>query len=107
MASHSALTACCTFRLATDGSLLEIGNKPTTVEEVEGQYMGLLRFSPLGWSEVERLRSSLSAKECDRMHMTGTLQRIVESGRISIATVAYRGEWGEVDSEDDLIAHTR
>ena len=46
-----------TFRLSSDGSLLEIGNKPRNVEEVEGQYMGLLRFSPEGWTEFLKIRS--------------------------------------------------
>ena len=46
-----------TFKLSSDGSLLEIGNKPRNVEEVEGQYMGLLRFSPRGWSEFLKIRS--------------------------------------------------
>jgi hypothetical protein len=35
-----------TFRLDPSGHLLEIGNKPQRVEEVQGQYMGLLRFYP-------------------------------------------------------------
>lgn len=94
-----------TFRIKADGSLAEIGNKPKTVEEVEGQYMGLLRFTPEGWSEVVRIRSTLPAEQCDRMHMTGTLQKVIEAGRVPIAAVPYRDEWGEVDSADDLAAY--
>ncbi len=94
-----------TFRTKTDGTLAEIGNKPKTVEEVEGQYMGLLRFTPLGWSEVVRIRSTLLAEQCDRMHMTGALQKVIEAGRVPVAAVPYRDEWGEVDSADDLTAY--
>lgn len=94
-----------TFRLKADGTLAEIGNKPKTVEEVEGQYMGLLRFTPEGWGEVVRIRSSLTAEQCDRMHMTGTLQKVIEAGRVPVAAVPYRDEWGEVDSADDLAAY--
>lgn len=94
-----------TFRLKADGTLAEIGNKPKTVEEVEGQYMGLLRFTPDGWGEVVRIRSTLLAEQCDRMHMTGTLQKVIEAGRVPVAAVPYRGEWGEVDSADDLAAY--
>lgn len=39
-----------TFRMNPNGTLAEIGNKPKTVEEVEGQYMGLLLFTPKGWA---------------------------------------------------------
>ena len=94
-----------TFRMKADGTLAEIGNKPKTVEEVEGQYMGLLHFTPQGWGEVVRIRSALPAEQCDRMHMTGTLQKVIEAGRVPVAVVPYRDEWGEVDSADDLAAY--
>ena len=96
-----------TFRLGADGALTEIGNKPKTIEEIEGQYMGLLRFTPRGWSKVQRIRASFSAEKCDRMHMTGTLQKIIESGLVSISAIRYSGDWGEVDSQEDLRAITR
>lgn len=91
-----------TFRLTPEGMLTEIGNKPKSVEEVQGQYMGLLRFTPEGWAEVVRIRSSLPPEQCDRMHMTGTLQKVIEAGRMAIAAMPYGGEWGEVDSAEDL-----
>ncbi len=94
-----------TFRLRPDGTLAEIGNKPETVEEIQGQYMGLLRFAPAGWNEVVRIRAGLSSEERDRMHMTGTLQKVIEAGRIPVAAVPYAGEWGEVDSPDDLVSY--
>lgn len=94
-----------TFRLNPDGTLAEIGNRPTSVEEVQGQYMGLLRFTPEGWSEVLRIRSRLSAAECDRMHMTGTLQRVIEAGRIPIEAISCEAAWGEIDSAEDLMLY--
>lgn len=92
-----------TFRLKTDDTLAEIGNKPTTIEEVQGQYMGLLRITPEGWGEFVRIRTLLSKTECDKMHMTGTLQKIIEAGRVPIAALPYEGEWGEVDNAEDLL----
>jgi choline kinase len=53
------LTDTETFKMDTDGFLTEIGRKPTTIDEVHGQYMGLLRFSPPGWTQGENLRRSL------------------------------------------------
>jgi len=95
-----------TFRMKADGTLAEIGNKPKTVEEVEGQYMGLLRFTPPGWKEVVRIRSALPSEQCDRMHMTGTLQKVIEAERVPVAAVPYRGEWGEVDSAEDIAIYS-
>jgi choline kinase len=90
------------FRLNSDQTVAEIGKKPKSVEEVQGQFMGLLRFTPAGWAEILRSRSGLPPIECDRMDMTGTLERVIEAGRIAIAAIPYPGEWGEVDSVEDL-----
>ena len=91
-----------TFRLTAAHTLAEIGNKPQSVDDVQGQYMGLLRFTPEGWAEVVRLRAELSPQQRDSMHMTNTLQRVIDAGRVPIAAVTYTGEWGEVDSSEDL-----
>lgn len=91
-----------TFRLSATHTLAEIGNKPQSVDDVQGQYMGLLRFTPEGWAEVVRLRAELSPQQRDSMHMTNTLQRVIDAGRVPIEAVAYTGEWGEVDSSEDL-----
>lgn len=94
-----------TFRLTTEHTLAEIGNKPKSVDEVQGQYMGLLRFTPDGWAEVLRIRSGLTPEQCDKMHMTGTLQKVIDAGRVAITAVPYTGEWGEVDSAEDLASY--
>ncbi|TKJ81058.1 nucleotidyl transferase [Pseudomonas koreensis] len=91
-----------TFRLSATHTLAEIGNKPQSVDDVQGQYMGLLRFTSEGWAEVVRLRAELSPQQRDSMHMTNTLQRVIDAGRVPIEAVAYTGEWGEVDSSEDL-----
>jgi choline kinase len=92
-----------TFRLTPEHTLAEIGNKPTSANEVQGQYMGLLRFTPEGWAEVLRIRLGLTSEQRDKMHMTGTLQKVIDAGRVAIAAVPYAGEWGEVDSAEDLL----
>lgn len=94
-----------TFRMNADQTLTEIGKKPKSVNEVQGQYMGLLRFTPEGWGEVVRIRAGLTAERIDRMHMTGTLQKVIEAGRVAVSAIPYRGEWGEVDSAADLAAY--
>ena len=40
------------------------------------------------------------------MHMTGTLQRVIEASVLPVLGVPYEGEWGEVDSAEDLQAYT-
>lgn len=94
-----------TFRMNPDGVLSEIGNKPKSVTEVQGQYMGLLRFTPVAWETVVNLRNGINELDRDKMHMTGTLQKLIEENVISISALPYLGEWGEVDSENDLASY--
>lgn len=94
-----------TFRLDNSGSVIEIGNKPESLDDVQGQYMGLLRFTPQSWQEMIKIRSEMKQHERDKMHMTGTLQRIISANRMPIIAISYEYAWGEVDSEADLAVY--
>lgn len=96
-----------TFRLDPSGCLIEIGNRPASVVEVEGQYMGLLRFTPEGWAELNAIRLSLSREDRDSLHMTGALQKVIERRQMPVRAVAYEGSWGEIDSKEDLLLFER
>lgn len=91
-----------TFRLTAESFLVEIGNNPKSIHEIEGQYMGLLKFTPKSWAELAHIRSQLQAEQSDKMHMTGILQKVIEAGKIPVMAVPYIGEWGEIDSASDL-----
>lgn len=91
-----------TFRITIENILLEIGNIPKSVEEVQGQYMGLLRITSDGWAEIVRTRDELTQKQRDKMHMTETLQMVIDSGRLPVYGIPYFGIWGEIDSAEDL-----
>ncbi len=90
-----------TFARDPEGWLTEIGGRVADVEAVQGQYMGLLKFTPAGWAGVVRLVASLPAAAADRLDMTSLLRLALQAGT-AIATVANRHPWGEVDTADDL-----
>jgi choline kinase len=92
-----------TFKLNANSEVIEIGQKPSSLEEIQGQYMGLLRFTPESWAEVKRIRSHLSDQQCDSTHMTGTLQLVINAGNCAISAIEYCDQWGEVDCENDLM----
>jgi choline kinase len=94
-----------TFRLTADNTLAEIGSTPKSVDDIQGQYMGLLRFMPDSWAEIIRLRSTLTPEQRDKVHMTNTLQHVIDAGRLPIHALPYAGEWGEVDSSEDLFLY--
>ena len=52
-ASADPLSDAETFRIDASGELLEIGGKTGKIEDIEGQYMGLLKFTPTAWTAVE------------------------------------------------------
>jgi L-glutamine-phosphate cytidylyltransferase len=95
-----------TFRVAPDGNLAEIGLKPSSLGEVEGQYMGLLKFEPAGWRSVAALLASLAPERADKLDMTSMLGLLLAQGT-KIAAVPVPGPWGEVDSESDLDLYRR
>ncbi len=89
-----------TFREA-GGRLTAIGARPESLDDVQGQYMGLLRFRPAGWERVLAAWNAEPADRRDRLDMTGLLQRMLGAGE-RIGTVAVDGGWCEVDSAEDL-----
>lgn len=94
-----------TFRRNADGSLAEIGGRATSLSEVQGQYMGLLLFRPEAWAALGAFRRRLDPELRARMHLTGSLQGLLDQGGLRIDAVPYEGVWGEVDGEQDLQAY--
>lgn len=94
-----------TFRLTPDNTLAEIGSTAKSVNDIQGQYMGLLRFTPESWAEIVRLRTGLPPQQRDKVHMTNTLQQVIDARQIPIHALPYVGEWGEVDSSEDLFLY--
>jgi L-glutamine-phosphate cytidylyltransferase len=90
-----------TFRIDASGNLTDIGRRATQVAEIEGQYMGLLKFTPRAWMAVEDVLAALDAKSRDRLDMTTLLRTLLGAG-FPIRTVSIAGQWGEVDSSGDL-----
>lgn len=90
-----------TFRIDAHGTLMEIGGRADSTDEIQGQYMGLLKFTPAGWSIVEEYLRPLEPAEVDHLDMTALIQRLIRNGAI-ISTVPISGRWFEVDSEEDV-----
>jgi L-glutamine-phosphate cytidylyltransferase len=91
-----------TFRVNAKGELLEIGGKTNRIEDIEGQYMGLLKFTPPAWATVESLLSTLDPPVRDRLDMTGLLRRLLAANAVTIGTHATDGQWGEIDNPGDV-----
>jgi choline kinase len=84
-----------TFRINEEGYVTEIGQKPKTVEEIQGQYMGLLKFKKTFWKKFDLTFS-------DKISMTEFLQEKVLP-HFKIKSISNKETWGEIDSAKDLL----
>lgn len=90
-----------TFKIDKEYKLVEIGKKAKSLDEIQGQYMGLLKFKPTGWKKVKELLKDLSKEEKNKMDMTTLLNTLLENN-IEIFSVPCSEIWLEVDSQEDL-----
>jgi choline kinase len=96
-----------TLRLDQDGYIYEIGKKPDSLSEIEGQYMGLIKLSDSGAMYLKSTYHGTSnnkkknQKEIDNMYMTDLLQMVIDSGR-KVKAVPIVDDWIEVDTVEDL-----
>lgn len=85
-----------------NGLVLEIGSKPSSMAEVEGQFMGLLRITPEAVQWIAReLDSEMDPAKRRQMDMTTLLARLIQSGH-PVQGVKVSGQWAEVDNPDDI-----
>jgi choline kinase len=89
-----------TFRLE-GARIIEIGQKPKVIEDIQGQYMGLLKFTPKGWAQFEETVLALDEHIQRKISMTEVLQLMIAQG-FDIQGVKLNGLWGEVDTPSDL-----
>ena len=95
------LTDAENFRI--NNKILEnIGGKPKNLSAIQGQYMGLIKFTKVGWNKVENFINKLNKNEVDNLDMTQLFKKLLSHGFL-INCVAIEGKWLEVDTERDLI----
>ena len=94
-----------TFRVDENGLVTEIGGKTKNIDDIKGQYMGLLKFTPTGWNQIEEFLLSLRAEEVAKLDMTLLLSRLIKKG-VEIKGIPIEGMWYEVDNETDLNTYT-
>lgn len=102
MRSDDPLKDAETFQLDSDLTVKLIGTRPQTLEEIEGQYMGVLRFTKSGWNTFETFAKTLPRQTLMEISMTSILNLMISKGLSRIGAVRYSGIWGEIDTESDL-----
>jgi L-glutamine-phosphate cytidylyltransferase len=87
------------------GRLVEIGKRVSDYASIQGQFMGLIKFSSRGWKLFE---SFLRDPSCDlaRGDTTSLLNRMLADG-VAIDVVDCTGQWMEIDTPRDRMVAER
>lgn len=86
--------------------LQEIGGKTDDINDIEAQYMGLIKLTPKGWKMMSDLYQSFSDLKKDKMDMTSMLNELLGKG-VPIQVVFVEGKWCEADSYSDILAYEK
>lgn len=88
-----------TLRVDANGNLIEIGNRPTSFSQIQGQYMGLVKIAGGDWAKFWAHFDAHPGKS--RVSMTAFLQSLIDEGW-KIRAIPVEHGWLEVDSIADL-----
>lgn len=90
-----------TFKLGPGQVLTEIGGKSTDIEELDGQFMGLMLLTPKGLAQLLDSSVAAAAAAPTKLDFTALLAALLAAGA-RIDTAANVLPWMEVDSAKDL-----
>jgi L-glutamine-phosphate cytidylyltransferase len=90
-----------TFKFSSDKKLLEIGNKPKSIKDINGQYMGLFKITPSAWKKIKKFFRN-NNKDLFKLDITSLFSVIIKNGICNIYVKDYNGLWFEVDNCRDL-----
>jgi choline kinase len=96
-----------TLKLRADGTIREIGQSPQALDEIEGQYIGLMKFSAQGVSQMKETfyaaveSGELLGKPIENSYMTDLLQALINSEKL-VTSIPVYGDWVEIDTVSDL-----
>jgi len=92
------------FQTDPSGVLTKIGGRPGSLDEIMGQYMGIFKLKPNGWSRMKTHINKLDEAEKNKLDITSLLAKMLEYGE-EIMCIPTDGFWVEIDSSEDLVAY--
>lgn len=87
------------FKYSND-TLIDIGGSTNVLNDIQGQYMGLLKFTADGWKKAKKFLEQLSIEEIGKLDMTAFLKLMVKNN-CKITVVPVESPWCEIDSISD------
>lgn len=96
-----------TLKLKNEVYIEEIGKKPKTLKDIQGQYMGLIKIRADTIKEFRNTWKVLDkndlydGKDFHNMYMTSYIQKLIDNG-LKVKAVFSKSGWLEIDSKSDL-----
>lgn len=94
-----------TFQVDDQGRILRLGKTPQTVDEVEGQFIGLMKFRQDVLPGLRNVWSALQQSSdpgmTEKLYTTDFLQHLIGQDW-ELKPVFIENGWAEIDSEKDL-----
>lgn len=96
-----------TLKIDEEGFIKELGKKPKGYDEIEAQYIGLIKIRKDVVKDIKEYYESLDknliydGKDYENMYMTSFLQMITDN-LIKLSPVVIENGWMEVDCATDL-----
>ncbi len=90
-----------------DGKIIELGKKPNSYDDIEGQYIGLIKISKNILPKIIKYYENLDknktydGKDYNNMYMTSFIQMIIDNLQ-DVKPVFIEGGWTEIDTKSDL-----
>lgn len=101
-----------TLRLDPDGHVIELGKKPRSYDQIEGQYIGMFKIAAARVPELCTVYDAMDraarydGQSFDNMYMTSFLTHLIDVGW-KIQSMPMDHGWLEVDSVEDLSLYER
>lgn len=96
-----------TLKIDENGNIKELGKKPNSYDEIEGQYIGLIKIRKDIVRDIKDFYENLDknefydGKDYENMYMTSFLQMIADN-LIPLSPVYINSGWIEIDEPSDL-----
>ena len=87
------------LKLDCHSRILKIGGSAKKLSNIQGQYIGLMKFKEEGLNAMKKCFSTLENKHS--AYMTDLIQHIIDSG-FNVSAIEFSNPWIEVDSVKDL-----
>ncbi|MFA5879141.1 MAG: phosphocholine cytidylyltransferase family protein [Candidatus Margulisiibacteriota bacterium] len=101
-----------TMKINAEHNILELGKKPENMNDIQGQYIGLIKISKNILNKVVSYYDNLDrdqiydGKNFNNMFMTSFINLIINQ-LTSVKAVYINNEWLEVDSLEDIACYRK